>query len=105
MPVGSECEVFIQKYARHLERIGLDECSLEQRLGDFEADEIVISFGREVALGHLPHIEREFHFQVRSWIVTIRDRSAEFAAQLGKHKGDGSIGGPRMAGVVGGIMR
>ena len=66
---------------------------------------LLVSVRRIAALRGLKHIEAELRLAVREGIVRIRDRIAEFQAQLRVEQRHRDIRRHAVAVVIGGVMR
>src|SRR5206468_9214675 len=64
----------------HPYAVSIAKGALEQVLGNFEANEVVILFGNVPAFRDLQHVEAEFGFQVSRRVFLERDQLAKFGA-------------------------
>ena len=61
-----------------LEAVGFFEGAIEERLGDFEADEVVVGVRGVAAFGDFENVEAEFGFDVGERVVLVGDSGTEF---------------------------
>lgn len=78
---------------------------LEERLRDFESNEIVIGLVGVLSASHFDHIETEFGFQMIGRIIFVGHFRSELGAQLGIDHGHRSVHRHWMADIVGRIVR
>ena len=71
--------------------IGVLKRTLQHRLGDFEADEVVVAIRGIAILRDLSHIKTKFGANVGFGIVLVRDFLTELLAKIGKQKGYGLV--------------
>jgi len=81
---GSYCEVKVRKNGFEGKSVGVEYGLFEERLGYFEADEVMEGFGRESILCDLYDVESEFGTDVRAVVVRVSDRVAVFGAEFGE---------------------
>ena len=100
--VGIEGAIEIAEDAAERDAVGFLKGALEQRRGDFEADEIAVGVGGVALLGDFEDVEAEFGFQVRGGIVFVGGDEADFLFDFRVEKRDGAIDGDAVAVIVGG---
>src|SRR5437868_11032748 len=103
-PVCTNCQIDIREHVIRRNAVGLGECSLQQRLGNLKADEIVILVGGEASLGHLHDVEAELCADVRFGILCVRYLVTKLLLKLRKLKCNDMVY-RRMTGGIGSVMR
>ncbi len=101
---ASDSQVFCFEQIICADTVSVAKGAVQQVLGNFEANEVVILFGNVPAFRDLQHVEAEFGFQVSRRVFLERDQLAKFGAQLGILDGDSRVHRgmpPNISNVVG----
>src|SRR6476646_1394259 len=67
--ISANGEIDAPKNRCQFDRVSLEECPFQERLGNLKANEVMVGARRVVAFGHLVYIKGKLHTQVHGGIV------------------------------------
>ena len=81
--IGSDSQLLVGQHLFQFHSIDDGKDPLQQRLGNFKSDEVMVLVGRVAILGHLQRVESEFGFEMRGFVLRVLHDGPYFARSLG----------------------
>ena len=103
--VGVESFFFAHKHIFQFKAIGLPKGLLENRAGNFEADEVVIAVGSVSFSCDFENVKAKFGFHMGQGVVLESNAVAKFLSEPGIQNRNGTVGAEAVTVVVRGVMR
>ena len=100
---GSDGQILFGQDVGERNAVSVLKSALQDGLGNFEADEIVIAVGSVAIFGDLGYVEAKLSADVGFGILLIGDDRAVFFAEFGELEADGLIDSG-MTAIVGGVV-